>query len=161
MCNNIYVITVAAKFVTMQNSFFANFACSSYEVRPKWSRSVYEVSPTLVQSSFEVCLKFVRSLPKVRSKFAQSLFKVRPIRVKFDRSLTPALLGSECVVCCVRMSLEVARGESVYHKLWLHSVSTNGRELLVFGKMGTRHHQLQRFWQERIFQPQDKESINF
>ena len=39
---------------------------------------------------------------------------------------------------------------SVYRELWLHPVSTNGRELLVFGKMGSRYHQLQRFWQENL-----------
>ena len=33
----------------------------------------------------------------------------------------------------------VSGGESIYlHELWLHSVSTNGRELLVFGKIGCK-----------------------
>ena len=58
-------------YVTMRSSFFANFACSSYEVRPKWAQSVYEVSPKFVRSSFEVCPKFVRSSP--------DSFEVRPI----------------------------------------------------------------------------------
>ena len=59
-------------YVTIRSSFFANFARTSYEVRPKWDGS-----------SYEVCLKFERSCPEGRSKLSRSSFEVA---LKFVRS---------------------------------------------------------------------------
>ena len=102
------------------------------------------------RTSYEVEAKFVRSCGVVHTKLGQFC--------SVDR-LAPMLLWCERVMrLCHFGSGELIDLSQV---LWLRTVSTNGSELSVFGKMGTSHQRLQNDWQRRISQPQDRAPISF
>ena len=129
---------VEVKFVRSWGEVCAKLRWLSYKV-VEYIRSSYT---KLEWSSYEVGVKFVRSCGVVSTKLGQ---------FQSVDCLAPILLWCERVIMCFG-SGELIKLSQV---LWLCTVSTNGSEYSIFGKMGTRHQSLQSYWQKIISQPQD------